>query len=206
MESETPASSAPGGLHGADLELVRAARSGRREAVERLIARMRCVPRMLAAKNARMGRPLDDAELEDLVQESLYAIWRKLDTYAGRAALETWFYRFCFLELVRRVAQARRTPAPLTDVENALPAAITSERPGPFELEHVYRGLERLEPDEADAIRAKHLEELTFDEIGARLGVSPNTVKTRYYRGMLKLRSILGVPTKTRSGFREDTP
>jgi NAD(P)-dependent dehydrogenase (short-subunit alcohol dehydrogenase family) len=45
---------------------------------------------------------------------------------------------------------------------------------------------------EADVIRMKHFEDLTFEEIGTRLGNSINTVKTRYYRGISRLLDRLG--------------
>ena len=37
----------------------------------------------------------------------------------------------------------------------------------------------------------KHFEELTLDQIGQRLQMHPNTVKTRYYRGLAALRDRL---------------
>jgi DNA-directed RNA polymerase specialized sigma24 family protein len=40
-------------------------------------------------------------------------------------------------------------------------------------------------------IRAKHFDGLTFDEIGARLGIPSNTAKTHYYRGIERMRPLL---------------
>jgi DNA-directed RNA polymerase specialized sigma24 family protein len=40
-------------------------------------------------------------------------------------------------------------------------------------------------------VRLKHLAELTFADIGVRLGMSENTAKSLYYRGLVKLRELL---------------
>ena len=37
----------------------------------------------------------------------------------------------------------------------------------------------------------KHFEELTFPEIGKRIGMPANTAKTRYYRGLAKLETLM---------------
>jgi RNA polymerase sigma factor (sigma-70 family) len=57
--------------------------------------------------------------------------------------------------------------------------------------EDVYSGLEKLGEDHAQIIRLKHFSQMTFEEIARRLRVSANTVKTRYYRGLIKLREFL---------------
>ena len=44
---------------------------------------------------------------------------------------------------------------------------------------------------EAEVVRAKNYRGLTFESIGERLQCSPNTVKTRYYRAILKLKDHL---------------
>ena len=55
-----------------------------------------------------------------------------------------------------------------------------------------YHGaLERLGGVEAETIRIKHFEGLTFEAVGVRLGIPTNTAKTRYYRGMLRLEKLL---------------
>jgi len=182
----------PTGSHERDLELVRGTLSGRPDAVAAFVERMRCVAGILAAQNARLGAPLQAEELADLVQDTLTVVWRKLEGYGGRAALETWVYRFCYLELMNAVRRKRRQPRPTEDgLEVISPDTPASEAPSKLDYEPLYRGLERLGPPESDIIRLKHFEQLTFEELGQQLGISPNTAKTQYYRGMSKLRELL---------------
>ena len=84
-----------------DLELVLATRKGEPRAVEGFVRRMRCVPLSLAAQNARLGRPLNEHDIEDVSQEVLVLIWNKLGSFAGLSTLETWVYRFTSFELKR---------------------------------------------------------------------------------------------------------
>ena len=68
-----------------DLELARRVVEGHPDAQRVFAERMRCVPRMIACRNRRLGRPLRPEELEDLTQETLLRIWRKLGAFEGRA-------------------------------------------------------------------------------------------------------------------------
>ena len=179
-----------------DLALVEAALRGDPVAVDRFLERMKCVPRMLAAKNRRLGARLDQTELEDLTQETLMAVWRKLPQYNGAARLETWVFRFCFLELLKRLRRRRDRDE---EADRALSPADELRESGRAEtgidFERVHLSLERLDDDEAEVIRLKHFCGLTFEEAGGRLGISSNTVKTRYYRGLRKLRGMLAETT-----------
>jgi len=185
---------------GGDLELVRGALAGKRDEVRAFLARMHCVPRMIAAHNEKLGRPLADDELEDVVQETLVAIWRKLERFDQRAALETWVYPFCFYEFMRRLRSKRSLPRLLEDAPAGAHEPIAPEEVSLLEFEHVLAGLDALEPELAEVLRLKHLEDLTFEEIGRRLAISPNTAKTRHYRGLEKLRKRLGKRTERAEG------
>jgi RNA polymerase sigma-70 factor (ECF subfamily) len=163
--------------------------AGSEHARTEFVERMKCVPRILAAKNARMGSPLNDADVEDVVQETLVSVWRRLPTFEGRAALETWVYRFCHLKLCKFLESRRRVPRPVEELEEEEQEGAA---PGdPDEFEQVYLALDRIDEGEAAVLRLKHFEQLTFEEIGRSLGVSPNTAKTRYYRGLERLRDLL---------------
>lgn len=145
---------------------------------------MRIVSRILAARNARAGRPLTDVELEDLTQDTLLTIWRKLPTYEGRAALETWTYRFCFLELMNAVRRKARAPVLLDEiVERAAPP----EGDGGAGISHYLRHLTQRE---AQVLHLRHVEDLSFAEIAEALETSASSAKTHYYRGLQKLRSL----------------
>jgi RNA polymerase sigma-70 factor (ECF subfamily) len=192
-----------------DLTLVRGALAGRGEAVRAFLERMHCVPRMIAACNAKLGRPLSEEAVEDVIQESLVAIWRKLERFDGRAALETWIYPFCYFEFMRRLRVERGLPRLLDDAlegsvfEPAAPAEASL-----LELEPVLEALEALEPEQEIVLRLKHFEDLTFEQIAQRLALSPNTAKTRYYAGLDKLRGRLGktLTGRTVDGRRGGSP
>lgn len=185
----------PGATSGSasDLALVRATLSRRGDAVDTFLDRMRCVPRMISAHNRKLGRPLSSETLDDVIQESLVAVWRKLERFDGRSALETWVYPFCYFEFMRRLRMERGLPRLLdAPLEGSPHEPATQASVELFELEPLLAELEALEPDQAVVVRLKHFEDQTFEEIAVRLAISPNTAKTRYYRGLEKLRTRLG--------------
>jgi len=167
-----------------DLELARQALAGAADAKRELVKRLVCVPRMLAALNARAGRPLGPHDLEDLAQDVLVALWRGLPTFAGLSSLESWAFRSCHRALLARLRRPRRTAAAGETIE-----AIASAEGQVFE--EIHRALEQLEPRGRRVIELKHFEDLTFTEIGERLSTSPNTVKSWYYETIADLRRIL---------------
>ena len=166
-----------------DWQLVQDTLAGRPDAARRLAERLRCVPRMIACFNARRGRPLSTHDLEDLSQEVAIVILRKLETYQGWAALETWVHRIAFLEFMNFSRSRERLsiegPESSTWDEVEAPAPAS-----PDEYEFIERGLDELGPPESEIIRLKHYRQLTFDEIAETLDISPNTAKSRYYRGI----------------------
>lgn len=163
-------------------------------AIERFGRRMRCVPRILAAQNARLGSPLSDEDLADLTQDTLMVIWRKLDQYSPSYPLEGWVYRISTLELLNFVRKKRRRNELLRDLAEERAGAVEAGTEGREEsgrdLEELQRGLATLEEKEARVIRLKHFEDRTFEEIAQDLSISQGTAKTRYYRGMLKMRAF----------------
>ena len=175
-----------------DERLVRGVREGDGRSVERFGIRLQCVPRILAAQNARLGRPLGPEDLADLAQEVSLVVWRKLEEYTPQGTLEGWIYRISFLEMMNHLRKRRRQQQRLGQVIEeearrlAAPVLARAER-----YEQIHRGLELLEAEEAAVIRLKHFDELTFGEVGEALGLPLGTVKTRYYRGLVKLKEFL---------------
>jgi RNA polymerase sigma-70 factor (ECF subfamily) len=184
--------------HRDDLLLVQAVLRGDRVARERFLNRMHCARHFVARKNAACGHPLASEELEDCLQDALLALWSKLATYAGRGALESWVYRFCMLEFQGRLrlrGRARRFVE--LDEEGAADGEQAElDEPEPAGSERLRRALSRLDGPTSELLRLKNCEGLTFDELARRSGESPNTIKTRYYRALERLRVMLGAPAR----------
>lgn len=147
---------------------------------------MRCVPRFLAALAARRGAPLHPSELEDLVQDALFQIWRRLASFEGWAALETWSYRFCQHTLSSHLRARRRGLArpPHDEVGDG----VAAEHP---DYGWIHELLERVSEANARIVRLRHFEQRTFAQIAAELELPESTVKARYQRALQRLRSFL---------------
>lgn len=172
---------------GRDLELVRSVLRGEAEARRELVERMRVVGRLLAARNRSRGRPLGEAELEDLAQDVLLVAWRKLAGFAGESAFEGWLHGiagFEFLNAVRRRGRERRD----VQLSPELAADAPRAEDGGDALDRLLR---HLTGREVEVVRLRHVERLTFAEIGTLLELSPSSAKTHYYRGIEKLRGVL---------------
>lgn len=176
--------------HPSDRELVSRVLAEDGQAIETLVARLRCVPRILGRINQRAGGPLGREDLDDLTQDALAALWTRLDDYSGRASLETWAYGFCVNVFMNGWRRSRKHRARDVAVESELPVSA-GERPFLSEYEELHRGLAQLEEVDTRVIRLKYFEDMTFEEIGTRLHIPPRKAKTRFYRGMKRLQSLL---------------
>jgi RNA polymerase sigma-70 factor (ECF subfamily) len=174
-----------------DVELVRKARRGDSAAIEAVLQRLACVRTMLRACHRRHGSTLPPDELAEVEQEVHAALWAKLDGFEGRAALETWAYRFVALELLKAFERrARRRRATADDARLASVPAHESEELS-VDAAVLHEALDRVGGPSADVIRQRHFEALAFDEIAARSGEPESTIKARYYRGLKRLREVL---------------
>lgn len=187
-EEPTPDTAAQGA---ADLALVRAALAGDAEAREQMVGRLASLPALVRARHHRMGSPLDAAALEDVTQNVLLALWRKLPRFDGRTALPGWALGFATFELLKEIANRRRQRelASLMSEPALEPPAPDAER-----HEDLLVLLQRLPAEDVELLRCKHLEGLNFREIAARLGCPMATAKTRYYRALQALRRRLPDP------------
>lgn len=174
--------------HRDDLSLARGALDGSHQARCEFAVRMRCVARILAVKNRRRGSLFGREELEDLVQETLLTIWKRLPQYEGLSSLETWAYRFCEHSLLNSLrVRSRRTP--VLSLPGGEPAADHDR--GEVDLERVEQAIDRVGSLAARVVRLHHFEGLTFDAIARHLAFPASTIKTHYYRALDRLRELL---------------
>ena len=175
-------------------ELALAALRGEPVAVARLARNMRIIPRILRVLNRRFASPFNDQDIEDLSQDIVVLAWQRLDRFQGQVPFDSWICKFCEFTLRNRLRRDRiRKTSALDKVpEEALPQTV----PEDFNEEAFERLLEKLPEPEAQVIRPRCTEGVSFKEIGKRLGLPSNTVKTRYHRGIQRLRTRLVVHGK----------
>ncbi len=137
------------------------------------------------------GNPHD---ADDLTQDTFIRVFRSLPSYrAGN--FEGWLRRITanlFLDLVRHRRRLRMQPLP-DDT-----AAVLADGPDP-EQAHIQTcldpalcaALDALNPDFRDVVVLRDIEDRSYEDISAMLGVKPPTVRTRVRRGRLELRASL---------------
>ncbi len=173
-----------------DQILVQDAVSGDEDARRELFRRIQFVGRLLQARNNRMGRPLDSAELEDLVQDILLVAWNKIASFPPEATIEAWAYRIAAFELLNALRRKGRRSR-FVDIEAVQePESRPSVRAELLEGRGLGRFLRHLAEREAEIVRLRHVEGLTFQELAGALEISASSAKTHYYRGLEKLRQI----------------
>jgi RNA polymerase sigma-70 factor, ECF subfamily len=175
----------------ADIELAQRVLLNEDTAFERFLERMAVLPRILDVLNSRLGRPLNDHDLADLAQDTLILVWKKLPSFAGEATLETWVFGVARLELMNAVRKLRRRGAGAQALDTERLEAPVHDRESKLDYAVLHEALARLDPLEADVVRLKHFDDLTFEVIGERRSISVNTAKTRYYRGIRHLHEVL---------------
>ncbi len=187
------ATAEPGALD--ELALARAVRARDARAVEVFLERFRpllqhCIGQFEAEASAR----------EDLFQDLVAYAFERLDRDRfdpEKGSLGTWLYRVAWcrcVDLKRRESTGRRLP--LAAAEE--PREALDLRPGPeaaagdLEVgELVRRCLAEIDPEDAELLRMRHLEDMTLVDIAALRAQTLETVKYRIKRATEGLRRRL---------------
>ncbi|MDH3592798.1 MAG: RNA polymerase sigma factor [Planctomycetota bacterium] len=165
-----------------EMRLLAAARGGDRTAFADLVRDAAPALERLALR--LLGHRQD---AEDVAQDAVFAAWRQLDGFRGRARFKTWICRI----LVHRSLDVLRRRKPTTTLE-AVPSATAD--PGPAaaasdrELEALVRAeVERLPPVQRATLLLRADQGLSYDEIAYVLGSTRNAVRMNLVAARKKL-------------------
>ena len=150
----------------------------------------------------------DPHDAWDLTQETFIRVFRSLSNYRP-GTFEGWLHRITtnlFLDMVRRRNKIRmealpeeydRVPADTPDPQQVFDA--TNLDPD------LQRALDSLAPEFRAAVVLCDIEGLSYEEIGATLGVKLGTVRSRIHRGRVQLREALAhlAPRRPVTGVAE---
>src|SRR5262249_35347183 len=112
--------------------------------------------------------------------------------YRGDSPLAAWTLRLSrnlCIDHYRRMRRERRSVAVPEEVLEQIPAAsdLSAEAEHRQQLRTVYRALEEMPEDLAEAILLRDLQGWTLEETAAYLDVPLGTIKSRLHRGRLLL-------------------
>jgi RNA polymerase sigma-70 factor (ECF subfamily) len=138
-------------------------------------------------------------DAEDLTQETFIRVFRSVKNYQP-GTFEGWLHRITtnlFLDMVRRRARIRMEALP-EDYDR-----VPADEPNPEQIFHDSRlgpdlqaALDSLPPEFRAAVVLCDIEGLSYEEIGATLGVKLGTVRSRIHRGRQALRDYLAAHTE----------
>ena len=137
----------------------------------------------------------DDADAEDVVQETWLRAFRGIAGFERRSTFATWIVRIALYEAWARVRRRRRHPA--AELSGAPDAPAPGEDPetaafGREVRRHLARCVEDLPERYRLVFVLREIDGSTTEETAGALGISAVAVKVRLHRARAMLRRRLG--------------
>lgn len=139
----------------------------------------------------RRRMPTSQADVEDLVQETLLAVHLQRGTYDPAFAVSAWFTaiaRHKLIDLWRRRGRQDAWIDPHEEVDDLQQTTSTEEAHGLRDLAVLLQALPGVQ---RQAIELTKLEGLTVAEASARTGVSESAIKVQVHRGLKRLAALV---------------
>jgi len=127
----------------------------------------------------------DSDEVNDLFQEVLVNLWKGLDSFGGRSDLRTWIYRIALNTCISIDRKKKMKTVPLTMDANLFEDHDKDTQ----QVKMLHDRISRLQPFDK-AIVLLWLENISYDEIGAIVGISTQNVASRLFRIKERLKNM----------------
>lgn len=181
-----------------DESLVAVYRAGSEPAFEKLVARhlggvYSFALRLVGETNAA----------QDIAQEVFVKVWRSINTFdPAQATFKTWLMRIARNSSIDYLRKRKMVPLSAFDTEdgNVVSDTLADDSLGIEEelsnledQQQVMNAVEQLPLPQREVLLLHYQQGLTFDEIGAVLQSSPNTVKSRHRRALHRLHQMVRI-------------
>jgi RNA polymerase sigma-70 factor (ECF subfamily) len=145
------------------------------------------------------GMLRDDQQADGVVQDTFIKLIEKIDTFEGRARINTWLYRVAYNECLGRLRRIRPDvtldalldndfmPANMVDWQTIPDAVLYSQEA----QSQVQNAIGELSPVLQAVFTLRDVEGLSTAETAAVLDISESAVKVRLHRARLVLREKL---------------
>jgi RNA polymerase sigma-70 factor (ECF subfamily) len=125
----------------------------------------------------------------DIVQESILKALNSVDSLVNAEHIKTWFYRI----IVNTSLDVLRKKGKLSYVEDITLDLNSEVKEDTYEDFDLQKAMDNLPHSYRIIISLRYFEDLKLEEISHILGENLNTVKTRLYAGLKRLRMEMDV-------------
>jgi RNA polymerase sigma-70 factor (ECF subfamily) len=176
-----------------DSELMQAFARGERSAADELYGRF--APRVFGLGMVMLG---NEAQAEDLVQDTFVKVWRTCSSYdARRGSLDTWVLliaRSLAIDFIRRRVVETRVMAGQREPSEASTDKGPEDHAEIVDLaERARNAMTALSPEQRAALELAYFGGKTSAEVADLEGIPVGTAKTRIRTALIKLRDALEV-------------
>lgn len=170
-----------------DAELIAAWREGDEQAAAELVERhARPLARFLAGAGAQ------DADVDDLVQETFIRAFRAVDRFRGQCQFRTWLLTIggnVLKDFGRRVG--RRKVVPLDDgVRDSGGDPLDHAEASEAEAK-LAAGLQKLPRLQREVFLLRAQQGLEYDEIASALATTPGAARVHYHHAVRRLKELV---------------
>lgn len=129
------------------------------------------------------------ADVDDAVQDALCVLHRHVGSLRAVGAFWGWMFQVVKRECIRLTKRALGRAVPIETIEDDARFAVRPEHELRLDLANA---IDALPTHYREVLVLRDIEELTIDEIAARLTTTRETVKARLRRGRTFVREYLG--------------
>ena len=128
----------------------------------------------------------DQDEVNDLFQESLINLWKGFESFEGRSNIRTWIYRVSLNTCISHYRKRKKNSSlPLSMDINLFDDKDEDTR----QINQLHERISLLKPFDR-AIVLLWLEGMSYEEIGAIVGITVKNVSVRLYRIKEQLKNM----------------
>ena len=172
-----------------DSKLIHKALAGNNQAWLKLVRRYE---KAIYNYGLRMTGNADDAM--DLMQEVFLSVFRNLAGYRGEGSFKAWLFRIAHHRLVEFYRRKKPyqalddSPEPIDEQACVVELAFANA-----DSRALLQAMQVLPFEQKAVVELKFFSQFTFEEIAEQTGISSNTVKSRLYAALGKLKELMEV-------------
>ena len=145
------------------------------------------IPRLRRYARALTG---ERARADDLVQDTLERALVKFELWRPGSDLRAWLFTLMHNVFINQLRTQRATVSADLD-DDAAQVAVRATQGDRLELRDLQAALARLPEEQREVVLLVGLEQMTYEETAAALGIPVGTVMSRLSRGRERLRVLL---------------